>query len=276
MSHNHAHNHAHNTSDHVSYEEMLKTNYELTEEKTKQLVDSIGIKPDWHILDAGAGIGIMSQLFLDKIKDGPGTLTLMEPSPSFETHLEQLVLANKKKVIFKKTQIEMRDYPCKKSDSGYDLVFIRLVLHHCRADYAIGCLLSVLKPGGMFVVQEFVHGTAAFWAQKTVCTALHQLELQSIGEIRTHALCGDHANYIPPAMYKNLISQSCEVLHFDKFIPEGHPADTLGKNVFTMMTKHCRNEETKNKAQKEYEDICVEKHSVVYSRVHINIIAKKN
>ena len=127
MSHNHAHNHAHNSSDHVSYEEMLKTNYELTEEKTKQLVDSIGIKPDWHILDAGAGTGIMSQLFLDKIKDGPGTLTLMEPSPSFETHLEQLVLANKKKVIFKKTQIEMRDYPCKKSDSGYDLVFIRCV-----------------------------------------------------------------------------------------------------------------------------------------------------
>ena len=128
--HSHSHSHGHHAfdADHAKmYEDMLKLNYDLTEQKTVELLDQMKIQPDWNILDVGAGTGILTPEFLKRISGGNGSLTLLEPMESFGIKLSKFVDENPGKVFLKQCTIEDGNYLCEKNSDGYDAIFIRFV-----------------------------------------------------------------------------------------------------------------------------------------------------
>lgn len=254
---------------------MLKLNYELTEQKTIELLDVMKIQPDWNILDVGAGTGLLTPEFLKRIS-GNGSLTLLEPMESFGAMLGKFVADNPGKVLLKQSKIEDSNYECEKDPNGYDAIFIRLVLHHTDATEALEKLMPFLKPGGLFVIQEFVHGTCGFYGSGGLCENLAFLEVNSARAIGEHCVGKDNImKYIPPPMYKKMLSTTCEILHYDSFHFEDHPKSTLGDICFKMITKHCDDEELVKKGTQEYDRVCQEPDSVVYSRTHLHIIGRK-
>ena len=79
------------------------------------------------------------------------------------------------------------------------------MLHHCDATEALEQLMPFLKPGGLFVVQEFVHGTCGFYGKGGFCESLGLIEIGSAKAIGEHVLGKDRViNYIPPPLYKNM------------------------------------------------------------------------
>ena len=126
--HHHHHGHGHGHDDPsvlASFEQMLLQNFEVTESETKNLIDSLGIEPSWNIMDVGSGTGLLAPLFLNKIQEGSGSLTLLEPSDMFTGHMEGLVEKHQGKVIHKKSSVEDKNYPCDANTNGYDLIFVR-------------------------------------------------------------------------------------------------------------------------------------------------------
>ena len=70
-------------------------------------------------------------------------------------------------------------------------------------------------------------------------------------------------------------SKTCDILHYEQFTFEDHPKSNLGNMCFEMITKHCHDEELVKKGTEEYHKVCDQTDSVVYSRMHLHIIARK-
>ena len=117
--------HHHDLEGKIDFKTMLRKTFEFTELKTKELIDSICIQTNWHILDVGAGTGAMAPLLLEKLQGGSGSVTLMEPADLMEPDLKQLQDENPNKVIYRKSSIEDRNYGCEKDPTGFDMIFAR-------------------------------------------------------------------------------------------------------------------------------------------------------
>ena len=93
----------------------------------------------------------------------------------------------------------------------------RLVLHHTDATEAFQRLIPFLKPGGLFVIQEFVHGTCGFYGNGGLCEALALVEINSAKAMGEHCVGKEKAmKYIAPPMYKKMLRYSHLLCFFGK------------------------------------------------------------
>lgn len=134
--------------------DWLDTHFEACYPEYKLMLDSIGISPGWHVLDAGCGVGSYLPLLADLL--GPtGRITALDLAP------ENIAIVNKRLAAWKLSCPVMTEvgtlsalpYP----DADFDAVWSANVTQY----FGDGELLSVLKefsrvvrPGGLVAIKD--------------------------------------------------------------------------------------------------------------------------
>ncbi|MEM0965153.1 MAG: class I SAM-dependent methyltransferase [Verrucomicrobiota bacterium] len=103
----------------------------------------IGVKPGWKCLEAGAGIGTVSQWLSEQV--GPkGEVTVSDLDTKF---INELAGGNLK--------VRQLDLQTDFLGEGYDLIVTRNCLHHLPMRYdIISRMAEALNPGGWLVLEE--------------------------------------------------------------------------------------------------------------------------
>ncbi len=117
-----------------------------------EIVAALGLSPGMSVADIGAGTGLFTRLFAEKV-GAKGKVYAVDIAPEFLAHIaaDAKKHARKQIVTVQGTQ-ETTNLP----KDSLDLVFLSDVYHHLeRPQKILASLRQALKPGGKLVVVEF-------------------------------------------------------------------------------------------------------------------------
>ncbi len=121
--------------------------------KREEIVAAIGIEPGMSVADVGAGTGLYTRLFADKV--GPtGKVYAVDISPAFLKHIgEQAKKSGQEAII---TTVLGDQSSTKLEPRTVDVVFLCDTYHHFEdADKMVRSMRRALKPGGRLVLIDF-------------------------------------------------------------------------------------------------------------------------
>jgi SAM-dependent methyltransferase len=114
----------------------------LTNQRTADLLDRVGVDRGWRCLEVGAGDGIVAQWLAGRV--GPeGRVVATDIDPRFLAGLAGV-------------EVRRHDVLCDPLECGaYDLVHCRALLMHLRdPGRALARMVAALRPGGWLVIEE--------------------------------------------------------------------------------------------------------------------------
>jgi SAM-dependent methyltransferase len=155
---------------------------EMGDPRTRQRLESLGIRPGWRCLDVGAGSGSVARWMAEQV--GPtGRVVAADINPRFLSASGTACL-------------EVREHDVLERDfepSHYDVVHCRaLLLHLSSPELAIRRMAAAVRPGGWLLMEEadfgawgavdpLYPGAAIFErATRAVWETLHRLEVMDV------------------------------------------------------------------------------------------------
>lgn len=133
-------------------------------EKTQKLILKNGLKAGMHVLDVGAGAGVMTCWLAQQV-GSTGTVTAIDNSPEqlsvVKARASSLGLDNIKTIV-------LSAYDLSELDQLFDVIYCRFLLHHLHSPRkAINGFYQALKPGGLYFGQEgIIHNMWSYPASK--------------------------------------------------------------------------------------------------------------
>ncbi|AMV37173.1 class I SAM-dependent methyltransferase [Planctomyces sp. SH-PL62] len=135
--------------------------------KRDAIVASLGLKPGMAVADVGAGSGLFTRLFAEKV--GPeGRVFAVDVSKEFLRHIAAESEKNGRKQV--KTVLGSQDSTNLEANS-VDLVFLSDVYHHFEDhEKMLASIRQALRPGGTLILIEFdrVEGKSSEFVLKHV------------------------------------------------------------------------------------------------------------
>jgi SAM-dependent methyltransferase len=111
---------------------------------TEQRLDKVGVGPDWHCLEVGAGAGSVVRMVAERVGAG-GRVLAVDLQP---TLLRDLDLPN---VEVRQLDVVTEELP----EAAFDFVHTRAVLMHIgQRDQVLPKLVKALRPGGILLLEE--------------------------------------------------------------------------------------------------------------------------
>jgi ubiquinone/menaquinone biosynthesis C-methylase UbiE len=147
-----------------------------------EIVDALDLRPGMAVADIGAGTGLFTRLFADRV--GPqGKVYAVDISPDFLAHIASEA---KKRRHTQVVTIQGKHDSTNLPRDAVDLVFACDVYHHLeKPDKMLASIRQALKPGGRLVVIDFdrVEGKSAAFVLKHVRAGkeVFQKEILSAG-----------------------------------------------------------------------------------------------
>jgi ubiquinone/menaquinone biosynthesis C-methylase UbiE len=120
--------------------------------RRNEIVSAIGLRPGMAVADVGAGTGLFTRLFAEKV--GPkGTVYAVDVAPRFLTHI---AAEAKKHGQSQVVTVQGSQVSCNLPAESVDLVFLCDVYHHLEnPEKSLSSIRQALRPGGKFVVIDF-------------------------------------------------------------------------------------------------------------------------
>lgn len=123
---------------------------ELYDPRSLQLCEQLGLAPGWRCLDVGAGTGSLVELLADRVGQ-PGRVVAADVNTRF---LDAIELPN---VDVRRLDVVRDHLPA----GSFDLVHTRLLLEHLpQRDEVLQALVTLLRPGGWLLVEDFDWSTS--------------------------------------------------------------------------------------------------------------------
>jgi ubiquinone/menaquinone biosynthesis C-methylase UbiE len=150
--------------------------------KRHAIVDSLSLKRGMYVADLGAGTGLFTRLFAEKV--GPeGRVYAIDIAPEFLEHIAQEAKRSGQAQV---RTIRGTQLTTGLSDRTIDLVFACDVYHHLEnPERTLASVRRALRPGGRLVVIDFdkVKGKSSDFVQKHVRAekAVFISEIQAAG-----------------------------------------------------------------------------------------------
>jgi SAM-dependent methyltransferase len=126
------------------------------------IVAAAGLEEGMRVADVGAGTGLFTRLFSDRVGAG-GWVFAVDISPKFAEHLARVADASKLANI---TPVLCADDSVLLPPESVDLVFVCDTYHHFEyPDATLASIRRALKPGGRLVVLDFerIEGVSREW-----------------------------------------------------------------------------------------------------------------
>jgi ubiquinone/menaquinone biosynthesis C-methylase UbiE len=125
--------------------------------KRHEIVAFVGPKEGMAIADVGAGTGLFTRLFAEKV--GPdGKVYAVDISPKFLEHIKR---ESERLGLKHVTTVRGGQDSTKLPKESVDVVFLADVYHHFeKPDRMLASIREALKPGGRFVIVEFDRASA--------------------------------------------------------------------------------------------------------------------
>ena len=123
----------------------------------KRLLQLIDLRPGWHVLDAGAGTGLIALMGAPRVGK-TGKMIGIDASD------RMLEIARRKAEQFGFTQCEFRvgDLEALEMPDGeFNAVLSQFAIHHTDTSKSLREICRVLMPGGIFVMQEWAEAVNA-------------------------------------------------------------------------------------------------------------------
>ncbi len=131
-------------------------------EQRHAIVDALKIKPGTVVADVGAGTGVLSLLFAQKVGPG-GTVIAQDIAPEFLRGIEER--ARKAGLSQLRTALG-REKDARLPANSVDLVFTSDTYHHFEYPQAmLASLHAALKPGGRLIIIDYekIPGRSSSW-----------------------------------------------------------------------------------------------------------------
>ena len=148
----------------------------------QEIVDALELKPGMAVADVGAGTGLFTRLFADKV--GPtGKVYAVDIAQAFLDH----IAADAKKRGQRQVATVLASQDSTNLPAGsVDLVFLSDVYHHLeKPEKTLASIRRALRPGGRLVVVEFdrVEGRSSAFVLKHVRAgqAVFRKEIEDAG-----------------------------------------------------------------------------------------------
>jgi ubiquinone/menaquinone biosynthesis C-methylase UbiE len=168
-----------NVRDYINkFETESRENYA----RRHEIVDALGLEPGMAVADVGAGTGLFTRLFAEKV--GPkGKVYAVDIAEPFLKHID--AEAKKSGHTHVVTVLGSQDSTNLPAES-VDLVFLSDVYHHLeKPEKTLASIHRALRPGGRLVVIEFdrVEGKSSAFVLKHVraSQAVFRKEIESAG-----------------------------------------------------------------------------------------------
>jgi len=184
-------NRAYESADYARWQGMFETEGREVFDRRREIVAVLDIRPGMTVADVGAGTGVFTALFAQKVGDG-GTVVAQDISPEFvrgiEARTRREKLANVRTV-----QGGAKDAHLPPTST--DLVFVCDTYHHFEYPQAmLASLHAALKPGGRLAVIDYekIPGRSSAWVMGHVRagreTVIAEIEAAGFKLIRSHGL----------------------------------------------------------------------------------------
>jgi ubiquinone/menaquinone biosynthesis C-methylase UbiE len=160
-------NRSYDNPDYTRWQAMFESEGREIFEQRHAIVDALAIKPGMTVADVGAGTGVLSLLFAQKVGAG-GTAIAQDIAPEFLRGIEERArkagLAQVRTVLGGEKDAHL---PAGK----VDLVFTSDTYHHFEYPQAmLASLHAALRPGGRLIVIDYekIPGRSSSWVMNHV------------------------------------------------------------------------------------------------------------
>ena len=147
----------------------------------KLTVDNALIKPGDSVLDVGCGTGEVT--LLAKIRAKNGKVYGIDPAPEMITVARKKAARKNLDIDFRLGVIEALSF----HDGSMDVVTSSLMMHHLPEDLKVRGLAEiyrVLKPGGRFLIADFMRPTGSFVNHLFIAFTRHRGLKNGIEDLR--------------------------------------------------------------------------------------------
>jgi len=160
-------NRAYDNPEYKRWQTMFESEGREIFEQRHAIVDALEIKPGMTVADIGAGTGVLSLLFAEKVGVG-GTAIAQDIAPEFLRGIEER--ARKAGLSQVRTLLGM-EKDARLSAGSVDLIFTSDTYHHFEYPLAmLASLHAALKPGGRLIVIDYekIPGRSNSWVMNHV------------------------------------------------------------------------------------------------------------
>lgn len=188
-------NRAYENADYGRWQSAFESEGREIFEQRHAIVDALALEPGMTIADVGAGTGVLSLLFAEKVGAG-GTVIAQDISPEFLRGIEARARAAGLRQI--RTVLgNARD--ARIPAGSADLVFTSDTYHHFEYPQAmLASIHAALKPGGRLIVIDYerIPGRSGAWIMSHVRagreTVIEEVEAAGFMRLRTHDFLRDN------------------------------------------------------------------------------------
>jgi len=149
------------------YVKKFESNERETYARRHEIVAALGLTPGMTVADVGAGTGLFTRLFAEKV-GSTGKVYAVDIAPRF---LEHIAAEAKKRGQTNVVTVRGSQDTTNLPRESVDLVFLSDVYHHLeKPEKALASIRQALKPGGELVVVDFdrVDGRSSAFVLKHV------------------------------------------------------------------------------------------------------------
>ena len=189
-------NRAYENPDYARWQTTFESEGREIFEQRHAIVEALALKPGMVVADVGAGTGVLSLLFAQKV-DAGGTAIAQDISPEFLRGIEER--ARKARLPQLRTLLG-GEKDARLPSNGVDLIFTSDTYHHFEYPQAmLASLHNALKSGGRLIVIDYekIPGRSSSWVMGHVRANRETViaEITTAGFVldRTHDLL--HENY---------------------------------------------------------------------------------
>lgn len=120
--------------------------------RREAIANAVGLKPDMAVADIGAGTGLFTRLFAERVGHG-GRVYAVEIAPAF---LEHIAAEARKRGQGQVETVLATQETANLAPASIDVAFLCDVYHHLEhPDQNLASIRDALRPGGRLIVVEF-------------------------------------------------------------------------------------------------------------------------
>jgi ubiquinone/menaquinone biosynthesis C-methylase UbiE len=177
--------------DFARWQAMFETAGREVFDKRREIVAVLDIRPGMTVADVGAGTGVFTVLFSQKVGDG-GTVVAQDVAPEFLRGIEARARSEK---LGNVRTVQGGEKDAKLPPAAIDLIFVCDTYHHFEYPQAmLASLHAALKPGGRLVVIDYekIPGRSGPWVMGHVRAGreavIAEVEASGFKLLKSHVL----------------------------------------------------------------------------------------